>query len=432
MLAEKMAEGFKKAGHEVVIISTTSKFKILNFKFKIIEGIKNYRIFSFYYNLSKLPYFVRLIWHIADMFDVGGFLKVREILKKEKPDLAITHNLKGISYLVPIAIRSLKIKHIHTLHDIQLIHPSGLMMWGEEKKINSVFAKIYTAICRWLFGSPDVVISPSKWLLKMHEDRGFFRESKKEVMPNPIFSRHSREEPVLNLVGDENPQIDIKSFWIPNQVGNDRIKFLYVGQIEKHKGIFLLIEAFKKLFPSGSLNYEWGTYELMIVGGGSAMEEAKKIAATNAPLIKGACPELVEGVGGIVWPGGFIKFLGWIPEKEMEWMSEADCLVVPSLCYENSPTVIYKALSIGLPVIGANLGGIPELLGETPLSPPFERGVRGVLFKPGDADDLAEKMRWAAENRGEIKARSKIIKENLGNFKLENYIELIYFLYSKT
>ena len=197
-------------------------------------------------------------------------------------------------------------------------------------------------VCRLLFGSPDTVVSPSKWLLGMHEDRGFFKGSEKEVMPNSI-------PPTPLTKGG----------------AGGFFRFLYVGQIEEHKGVLFLIKTFKKAVSAhaGSLQ----NTELLIVGDGSKMEEAKKNAAENEN----------------------IKFLGRKNKEEvLEIMRQSDCLVVPSLCYENSPTVIYEAFAVGLPVMGANLGGIPELLG----------GGRGILFRTGDADDLAEKMRWAMGN----------------------------------
>ena len=74
-------------------------------------------------------------------------------------------------------------------------------------------------------------------------------------------------------------------------------------------------------------------------------------------------------------------------------MSEANCIVVPSLCYENSPTVIYEAFSQNLPVIASHLGGIIELLEEN----------KGISFKPASVEDLFQKMIWAKKNPKELK-----------------------------
>lgn len=394
---ETIVDGLFKNGHEVFIIATCPIFK----KSKITtasggipsselnksgggnQKLKIYCIPALYYNLNKLPIILRLFWHIADMFDIGSFMMTRTILKKEKPDMVMSHNLKGVGFLAPLAIKLSGIKYIHTLHDIQLIHPSGLMIYGKEKKINSVFVKIYAAICRFLFGSPDVVISPSGWLLKMHAERGFFKKSKIVVMPNPVPST------LLFKKGAVSSQPSLL-----REAQEGLFRFLYVGQIEKHKGIFLLIEAFKKLFPSGSPDYERGTCELIVVGDGSKLEEAKKMAGDDEN----------------------IKFLGRKEREDvLEIMRQSDCLVVSSLCYENSPTVIYEAFSVGLPVMGSNLGGIPELLGEE----------RGILFEPNE-DKLAAKMEWAMNNKEELKEITEKVEKKIRMIKIGDYInELI-------
>jgi len=68
-------------------------------------------------------------------------------------------------------------------------------------------------------------------------------------------------------------------------------------------------------------------------------------------------------------------------EEIIEKLTEVDCLIVPSLCYENSPTVIYEAKHFDLPIIASDLGGIPELL-----------TTNDFLFEPKNEDDLINKI----------------------------------------
>jgi len=327
-IAEKTVEGLEKAGHEVFVITTAP------------TGSRTPNIFylpSLFYNLEKYPFSVRFFWHLWDILNFTNYFKIKKILQEQKPDLVITNNLQGIGFLLPRLLRRLKIKHIHILHDIQLLHPSGLMFWGQEKLLNSPHAKIYQALMRRLLGSPIVVISPSKWLLAEHEKRGFFNYSKKVVLPNYFSERR--------LV--ENTKYKIH---------NTKYNFLYVGQIEEHKGVKFLVETFIKFLSENNQQAE-----LIIVGGGSRLDELKKIAADKKQ----------------------IKILGRKNAGEVaELMLSSDCLIVPSLCYENSPTVIYEAIAAGLPVIGARLGGITELL----------EVAGGILFEPGNQNDLLEKM----------------------------------------
>lgn len=368
-IVELIADGLEKNGHKVCLITTKPLFAKSH-----ADAPNFYYIRSLYRDLGKLPKFLRLFWHISNMFDIGGCLKVRSALKKEKPDIVMTHNLIGVGFLIPLAIKSLKIKHIHVMHDIQLLHPSGLMIFGREKIVDGAPARLYQKICRFLFGSPDLAISPSKWLLDLHSKKGFFPDSKKIILPNPAVCASAP------AIGEEN---------------KNGYNFLYIGQIEKHKGILFLIRAFKKALRKGEIDLN---SRLVIAGPGS---EAKNAL------------DLIKDCGNI-------EFLGPIGRAEVDrLMFQSSVLIIPSLCYENSPAVIYEAFASGLPVIGADLGGISELL-----------GGRGLLFRPGNEEDLISKMRQAIDSRQNLiemgaNNRMAAIKTN----GIDEYIKkIIYFL----
>jgi glycosyltransferase involved in cell wall biosynthesis len=70
-------------------------------------------------------------------------------------------------------------------------------------------------------------------------------------------------------------------------------------------------------------------------------------------------------------------------------MKNARVLIFPSICYENAPLTILEAFACGVPVIASNLGSIPEFV---------EDHRTGLLFRPGDSEDLAQKVRWAFDN----------------------------------
>lgn len=310
----QMAEDFRAAGNEIFIITTCPK-KIAARKPEQNQGQnkesqKIYYLASSYYNLAERSLLWRSAWQLVNLFNFKKYLELKTILKIEKPDLVITHNLMGLGLLVPCLLQKLKIKHEHFLHDIQLIHPSGLMFYGQEKKINSLGAKIYQALTRSLFSSPTKIISPSNWLLGEHQKRDFFKKSQTEVRT-------------------------FKKLVAANELVKKSVlkKFLFVGQVEYHKGIFLLIEAFKKTNDSN--------LSLTIVGDGQGLEGAKTAAISDKR----------------------INFLGRVSFEEVgNIIKNHEALIVPSLCYENSPTIIYEAKNKGLTIIASNLGGIPELL----------------------------------------------------------------------
>ena len=78
----------------------------------------------------------------------------------------------------------------------------------------------------------------------------------------------------------------------------------------------------------------------------------------------------------------FVKRLD--PEKMAAFYKGARFLVVPSKWFEGCPLVVLEAMSHGLPVIASRIGGLPEFV---------EDGVTGLLFEPGNASELADKIR---------------------------------------
>lgn len=329
-IVKMMVNDYKKSGHDVFLITT--KPAGAKADEATIKEIKTYYINSNFYNLGKTSKLYRAFWQLTNLFSFSKYHQIKKILADEKPDLIITHNLMGLGFLAPLAIKKLKINHEHFLHDIQLIHPSGLMIWGKEKKISSLAAKIYQFFTRYFFASVSKVISPSRWLLELHTSRGFFKNADKEIRP---------------FIWKEN---ELKI--MPRSDG--RKNFIFLGQVEKQKGIFFLIETFKKISDS-NINFT-----IAFRNAAGEIEYAKKLAADD----------------------NRIKFLGPLSfEEATEAMRTSDYLVVPSLCYENSPSVIYGAHSLGLKVIASNIGGIPEIM---------KGGDK--LFKPGDSEDLKNKL----------------------------------------
>jgi len=100
-----------------------------------------------------------------------------------------------------------------------------------------------------------------------------------------------------------------------------------------------------------------------------------------------------------------VRFLGHLPDDSMaSVVREAMFTVVPSEWYELFGLVIAESFAWGKPVIGSRLGAVPELIDD---------GEDGLLFEPGNADDLAEKIRHLIDNQhllGEMgrRAREKV------------------------
>jgi glycosyltransferase involved in cell wall biosynthesis len=87
---------------------------------------------------------------------------------------------------------------------------------------------------------------------------------------------------------------------------------------------------------------------------------------------------------------GHIDLLGRVsPEQVVDLMRGARFVIVPSICFENFPLVIAESFACGVPVIASRLGSLAEIV---------EDGRTGLLFAPGDPQDLAAKVDWAWSN----------------------------------
>jgi glycosyltransferase involved in cell wall biosynthesis len=97
-------------------------------------------------------------------------------------------------------------------------------------------------------------------------------------------------------------------------------------------------------------------------------------------------------------------------------MAKADVLVVPSLCYENSPTVIYESLGMGMPVLAADIGGVAELIKE---------GLNGWVFPANDWEAMNKKILGIQKQRDKVKAMGDNCRVSVKDNSLEKYTDKI-------
>ncbi len=356
-------------GHDIFIITGQPKEKGVGISVGQMSVERVYRFFpkNVYFTIDdyKHSWPVRLLWHIIDAFSFSGSSAVSEILADEKPDVVVTHNLKGIGLRIPGAIQAMNIPHVHIMHDLQLVIPSGLRMFGQEKE--PWYSKpgyiIYRAICRARLGKPSLVISPSQFLIDEYKKVGYFKNADVRFVPNP----------------SPKPSDVLRD---PHRSGP--LRLLFIGQLGYHKGLAFLLDAFSK--------YE-GDARLQIVGGGPLRALVEERAQHDKRIV----------------------YLGYTPQEEvMKCIAAVDAVVVPSLCYENSPTVIYEALSAGIPLIASRIGGVGELI---------QDGKTGLLFTPGDESDVLRAIRRMDAEKDAYATRGEVMRESIAPYVLSKYAE---------
>lgn len=139
--------------------------------------------------------------------------------------------------------------------------------------------------------------------------------------------------------------------------------FLFVGRLSTEKGIEVLVQAM------------------------AALDGASLRAAGTGPE-----SHRLAGVAGLVPLGALTG-----DNIRLE-MTAAVALILPSIWYENFPRTLVEAFACGLPVIASRIGALAELVND---------GNTGLLFESGNADDLADKMRWAQQHPDEMAAMGR-------------------------
>ena len=134
----------------------------------------------------------------------------------------------------------------------------------------------------------------------------------------------------------------------------------FIGQIAPHKGVDLLIEAFKRLPKRVA--------KLKIYGSADQNIDYANVLRSMSVGVQN------------------IEFMGIFEQSRMaEVLRDIDLFVIPSRWYENSPLVLLNALATHTPILVSNVRGMTEFLTE---------GVNGYSFKRGNVDDLTDKLSY--------------------------------------
>ena len=167
---------------------------------------------------------------------------------------------------------------------------------------------------------------------------------------------------------------------------------VFVGRLAPEKGIPTLVDGWKKLIDNGH------KIPLKIIGDGPSCDLVNDL--------QNHCEN--------------IQWLGRLPNPEVyEWLGNASCLVFPSAGYESLPKTLIESMAVGTPVIGANIGSIPEVVIEN---------QTGYLFPAGDAEGLVTATTKLFENSSarQQEMRIRCREEFEKRFKKEtNYAALI-------
>ena len=326
---------------------------------------------------KPLQFFRALFRPFGDRETVAKF---KAMLDAFKPDVLHLNNVHTqLSPVLAEIAHQRGIRVVWTLHDYKLLCPaytfynSGKIcekcLHGDKTACQKFRCVKQSRLASWIARKEaecwnrerlekcvDTFICPSAFMKKKMEEGGF--------NPQKLIALHNFIN--ADKFGKEEKEVKRENY------------YCYVGRLSEEKGIRTLLQVASGL-----------KYPLKVLGTGPiAKEMMDKYRSCKQISFMGHC--------------------NWNVCRDV--LSKAKFSVVPSEWYENNPLSIIESLSLGTPVLGADIGGIPELI---------EPGISGNLFKMGDEKALS----LAIEKMFHSNYTLDVQKE-ISSYATESYLEI--------
>lgn len=339
-----ITNAYKKLGHRVFVIS------------KLIRGDREYQdkggIYIFRVKQIGVPWFFLKVPYLGSMlrflrdliYSFSVYRKLKALNRRYKIDIVEYAEINSESFFHSI-FSSKSIPFIVRCHTPYFILKRYYLKL-EKRVIDNPLIFWMEKFC---IKRANFITTPSKDLARIIRKELKTPLNKIEVVPNGI---------------------DVNKF-CPIDLEKHRdgeIILLFVGRIERAKGVFIMGEAFCKLVKV----YKDKIIKCVFVG-----EDRGALTKLKSMLKK----------GGVI---PHVEFRGVVSEEELvKIYQQTDIFINPSLIYESFSYTCLEAMASGVPVIASRIGGIPEVV---------EDGKTGFLFEPGEVDDLIEKLKILIED----------------------------------
>lgn len=338
-------------------------------------------------NNSELKTFSKmqkLLLPITTVFNPKTYREIKNIIREQKIDIMHVHNtLNLVSPSVYYAARSCNIPIVQTVHNFRLLCPAatfyrdghicedcvekGLFCAVKHNcyrgsKLQTLACVISTKIHRFLgiYGKLSYICLTDfnkEKLLEINKRRTIVSENKIFVKPNMAFE------------------------WKKDSDVQKEDYYLFVGRVEKIKGMELLISVFERLV----------TERLLIAGKGTELEIYQELVRE-------------KGLKNV-------EFLGFKSKEQLQSLIQrSKAVIVPSQWYEGFPMTIVEAFTLGTPVIGGNIGNVGSLIKD---------GINGWKFQYDSVDDLQHKIQQCSrmsDQHIQVTCDEELMPE--GNYKM--------------
>ena len=355
-----LKEALEKRNNVVKILSSDIRFAGKHF------GDYEFRSFS-NNSIGKALYYI---------FNPFSYFKLSEVLKEFKPDIIHLHNI--FHQVSPSILLHLKnTPTVMTIHSCELICPNVLMLFPLKSRnicktgfgknclkcigIKYYYHKFKFAIYKRLLRNVDTFISVSKFV-----------------------------QDILNKVGYKTIQTIYNGIKLLeySRMGKEN-NLLYIGRLSREKGIEYLLKAMPLIIKKIPMVH------LDIVGDGN---EKYKLEILSKKL---KLEKNVTFIGSVLY------------NKVEEYYKKANIVIVSSILPDAFPLIGLEAMNMGRPVIGTQVGGIPEWLDD---------GKTGFLVEPGNSEQIAEKVMKLLSNRKFLEQMGKNARKKAEQFSIDKHV----------
>lgn len=295
---------------------------------------------------------------LATSYSPASRALARDKLQRFKPDVVHVHNFfPQISPSIYDACLDEGVPVVQTLHNYRLICPGAMLMRNGKICEQCITGSPYQAAWYGCYRGSKAGSLVVAHMVAQHRQQGTWQHKVNRFIALTDFAKGKFVE-----AGFPADKITVKANFMYDPLAESpRINpatpgfALFVGRISEEKGIKTLLKA-------------WST-----------LDDKTLLKVAGA----GPLDDLLAGKNNI-------EALGLQNSDEISHlMQQAAFLILPSEWYEGFPLVLVEAFAHGLPVLASNLGSMTDIIKD---------GETGLLFTPGDADDLARKVKWLLNN----------------------------------